>query len=344
MALWLFRAGRTGEYERKFLIDRRIYLTWDGLKVDLTSFDDKQILCDYLLNDYGAEKLARARNWASQTWPIAHDMKVGDWVVLPSKLKSAIHIGEVTGEYTYDPNQDDPFFHYREVRWFATDIPRTNFDQDILYSLGAFMTVCRIQRNDAEDRIKAMQANNWEKSSVSVPGRALALQADGNEESIDLEQFAIDEIAKHIIRKFKGHGMAYIVEAILKAKGYTTYRSPEGADKGVDILASPGTLGFGSPRICVQVKTTDATIDRPTLDQLIGTMHNFKADFGLLVSWSGFKSTVDREIPNQFFNVRLWDQKSIITELLNEYENLEDDIKTEIPLKKIWVMALPEEE
>ena len=35
MALWLVRAGRHGEYEKKFLDENRIYLTWDGLSHDL---------------------------------------------------------------------------------------------------------------------------------------------------------------------------------------------------------------------------------------------------------------------------------------------------------------------
>ncbi|GAB7386944.1 hypothetical protein BSNK01_07800 [Bacillaceae bacterium] len=88
----------------------------------------------------------------------------------------------------------------------------------------------------------------------------------------DLEQYANDQIARYIIRKFKGHGMARLIEAVLKAEGFSTFRSPEGPDKGVDILAAPGSLGFGSPKICVQVKTSDSPVDRPTLDQLIGTM------------------------------------------------------------------------
>jgi len=36
------------------------------------------------------------------------------------------------------------------------------------------------------------------------------------------------------------------VEAVLKAQGYTTYLSPEDPDKGIDILAAPSGLGFGS--------------------------------------------------------------------------------------------------
>ncbi|EPR14070.1 restriction endonuclease [Ruminiclostridium papyrosolvens] len=341
MAIWLFRAGSSGEYENKFLEDNRVYLTWEELKLDLTKFKSKKDLYNYLLEDYGAEIPGRARNWASQIWPIAHEIKIGDWIVLPSKMKASVHIGEITGEYVFDKKQEDPYFHYRAVRWFATDIPRVNFDQDILYSFGAFMTVCRISRNDAENRIREMGKNKWMPKEGMEINRIQDVEDELSQDGIDFEQYAMDHIAKHLMRKFKGHGMARIVEAILKAKGYVTYRSPEGPDKGVDILASQGPLGFGSPKLCIQVKTTDAQVDRPILDQLVGTMHNYKADHGLLVSWSGFKSSVYKEIPSQFFNVRLWDQKEIINELLENYEKLDDEIKAEIPLKRIWTLTFP---
>lgn len=340
MALWLFRAGKNGEYESKFLNEKRIYLTWDELNIDLRNFKERSNLIEYLMNDYEVEKLGRARNWASQIMPIASEMKKGDWIVLPSKHKSAIHIGEIIGDYEYHPNNNNPYYHSRDVNWFATDIPRTNFDQDLLYSFGAFMTVCRISRNDAEERIKTMHRNNWLSSSSKVQ---MNMDSQGSQEDtenlFDIEEYANDAIAKYIIRKFKGHGMARIIDAILRAKGFTTYISPEGPDKGVDILAAPGSLGFGTPKICVQVKTSDTPVDRPTLDQLIGTMHNHKASHGLLVSWGGFKSSVDKEIASQFFNVRLWDQKAIINELLESYDSLDADIKAEIPLKRAWILA-----
>ena len=92
-------------------------------------------------------------NWASQVWPFAHEMKKGEIVVLPSKIKPVIHFGKITGDYEFLPNNDNPYYHAHQVDWFACDILRTAFDQDILYSFGAFMTICRIKQ---EDRIKAV--------------------------------------------------------------------------------------------------------------------------------------------------------------------------------------------
>lgn len=128
------------------------------------------------------------------------------------------------------------------------------------------MTVCRIHKNNAEKRIKQMADNDW---NVKPKTGAETIEEIGEESKIDLEEYILDQISEKIIQRFKGPKMEELIDEILKAKGFTTYRSPEGADHGVDLLASPGTLGFGSPKICVQVKTETNPIDRPTLDQLI---------------------------------------------------------------------------
>ena len=337
MSIWLFRAGSNGEYESKFLNDNRVYLTWDDLDVDLNNFKQKEDLYKFLEDKYSLEKEKTAINWASQIYPIAHRMEKGDWVVLPSKINRTIHFGKIVGEYKYDEKLGSPYYHYRDVEWFALDIPRDRFDQDILYSLGAFMTVCKIHKNNAEERIKSMAKNNWNKSNKAI----IPIPDESDDEVVpDLEEFIFDRISEYIIQKFKGHKMEILIEEILKAKGFTTYRSPEGADNGVDILASSGTLGFGSPKICVQVKTSDSPIDRPTMDQLIGTMSNFNADYGLLISWNGFKTSVTKEIPKQFFKLRLWDSKKIIEQIFENYEKLSEDIKAEIPLKRIWMLNI----
>ena len=338
MAIWLVRAGANGEFEQSFFNDNRVYITWDNLSKSLQSFSKRDELINYLSSIYPEVGNKALINYASQLWPFAHDMKKDDWVVTPSKFSPTIHIGKITGDYVNDPSQPNPYYHWRDVDWFAKDIPRAAFDQDILYSFGAFMTICRITRNNAEARIKKLAENGWKSMNVDT---TLKEAIEDDEVEYDIEINAIDELSRYIIRKYKGHGMARVVNSILKASGYMTYLSPAGPDGGMDILASKGQLGFEQPKICVQVKSSDDPVDRPVLDQLIGVMQNFGADHGLLVSWSGFKSSVVKAIPNQFFRVRLWDQTDIIRELISHYDMLDDEIKAEIPLKKIWVLNLP---
>ena len=51
-------------------------------------------------------------------------------------------------------------------------------------------------------------------------------------------------------------------------------------------------------------------------------MQNVYADQGLLMSLGGFKSSVRKEAPTQFFRLRLWDQDDLIRELLAHYDKL----------------------
>lgn len=341
MALWLVRAGRHGEHESHFFAENKLFVTWGGLNHDLSKLQSRDDLQAVLTQIYPNAPKGKIRNNSGQLWPFAHVMNSGDWVIVPYKGKPAVNIGEIAGPYVFDADANDPYFHSRAVKWIAQDIPRSNFDQDILYSIGAFMTICRIERNNAEQRVRAMQKNGWKAAGHLA---SIAIASDSSEPPDvfhDLEQVGRDAICKLIIARFKGHGMARLVEAILKVKGYTTYLSPEGPDKGVDILASPDSLGFGSPRICVQVKSGDSPVDLPTLNQLIGTMQNVHADKGLFVSWGGFKSSIDREEATQFFRVRLWDQRDLVDQILQHYDQLDDEIRSELPLKRIWTVAEP---
>jgi restriction system protein len=263
-------------------------------------------------------------------------MKPDDLVVVPSKKSPELHFGVIKSDARFDVGAEPDYRHYREVTWLR-DVPRSAMDKDILYSLGAIMTICEISRNDAEARIRRMLQLPAPKAAPATASPDAAREEAAA--PIDYEQLARDEIAALIIRRFKGHGLERLVEAILKAQGYVTHHSAAGADRGIDILAGSGDLGFGSPKICVQVKSEQTPIDRPTLDQLLGAMQAVGADQGLLVSWSGFKSTVDRETPRHFFKVRLWDQKALLDQLFQHYDRLDETTRAEIPLKRIWTVV-----
>jgi restriction system protein len=353
MSLWLIRAGRHGEFESKFLEENRVYVTWTDLELNLQKHDSREDLMKGLVELYKESKRNTVRNWAGQLWPFAHAMQPGDWIVLPSKTQQAIYIGEITGDYHFEPKGPNPFYHWRSVKWIGEAIPRHRFGQDLLHSFGAFLTICQIQRNDAEARIKAMKASGWKddpgKKGILTKSKAKTATDDDDsdpdpeEDQIDLEQEGLDRIATLIQAKFSGHDLTRLVEGILQAQGYTTYRSPEGADGGVDILAGMGALGFGTPQLCVEVKSQEGPIDRPTVDKLLGAMSKFNAPQGLFVSWGGYKSNVQKELAQSFFKVRLWTRKDLLEALFAHYDKLDEDLKAELPLKRIWTVAAQEE-
>jgi restriction system protein len=196
------------------------------------------------------------------------------------------------------------------------------------------------------ERIKTMRDNGWKPESIKeiIKQDVILSEDDDATGGSNLEELALDQIAKLITARFKGHGLTRLVEAILKAQGYTTYKSPEGADGGADILAGTGPLGFGSPRLCVEVKSESGPIDRSAVDKLLGAVTKFGAQEGLFVSWGGFKSNVQKEMAPSFFKVRLWTQYDLLEQLFSHYDKLDEDIKAELPLKHIWTVAAQDEE
>lgn len=332
MTLWMVRAGRHGEREQEALEKGFVAIGWDELP-DLSKSNSKEELAILYRRLYPNAKKMTVANEVGQLWRFVDSIKTGDLVVLPLKHRSAIAVGKVESEYEYHKDAGDGLHHIRRVRWIKTEIPRSEFDQDLLYSFGAFMTVCQIERNNAEERVNAI-----------LKGRQIPKdQQEAQTPELDIEQAAKDQLLKYIDQKFKGHELARLVEAVIQAQGYITSRSTPGPDGGVDILAGAGQMGFDNPRICVQVKSSSSPVDVSTFRNLVGTMQKFKADQGLLVSWGGFNSKVIEESRLSFFSVRLWDSGDLLSEILGHFEKLPDSLKAELPLKRIWALVQEEE-
>ena len=137
MTLWLVRAGSRGENESLALSENVVVIGWNELG-DLSTVRDKDELLERLEQVYPDAKSKTLLNWRSQIWPFFAEMKIGDLVALPLKQRPAIAFGEVTGNYQYRPDFPDGARHTRPVRWIK-EVPRSQIDQDLLYSFGAFM-------------------------------------------------------------------------------------------------------------------------------------------------------------------------------------------------------------
>lgn len=322
--LWLVRAGRHGEDEAWVLEQGRI----QGGYPEVPSLSDVQTTADLdrILQGTYPEAKAKARiNWRGQLWALTHRMNVDDLVVVPLKTRPSVAVGKIRGPYIY--RADEPIArrrHTREVAWLG-EWPRTAFDQDLLYSFGAFMNVCQIQRNEAERRVRRL-----------VEGAGQSVMA--SEPAVDWEAMSAGQIQSHIAQHVKGHDLARLVAAILESHGYKARVSPPGADGGVDVLAGSGPLGFDPPRLAVQVKSGTDPTDLTVLHQLQGAMGNVGAQQGLLVSLGGFRRSVLSATHTHFFSVRLWDAQGLLNELALCYPHLGEEWRRRIPLKRLWVL------
>lgn len=341
MATWMVRAGRTSANE-DYILEHGYCVIGFSEVGDLSAKPSREQIAEKL-RALGHTNENAVNTHSRQIYTFVHKIKPSDTVAVPLRSTAAIALGEVIGDYEYDPSQPEGRRHRRRVKWIREAVPRSAFGQDLLYSLGAFLTVCRIQRNDADKRIHAIM------SGQPDPGRGERLTpgstAQGEDETsesdtiqaLSLERYGRDRIASIISSQFAGHNLTDLVNAILEAQGYHTIVSPAGPDGGVDILAGAPPLGFGSPRICVQVKTGEA--DAPMLQGLHGAMQTHNATHGLFVAWGGFKRTVRTQERQTFFQVRLWDSDVLISELIEVYPQLPASIREAIPLTQVWTIV-----
>lgn len=337
MTLWLVRAGRYGEREQ-FAIERNLaVIGWEEVP-DLSKLITRDELTEILPNIYPDEQKKTLINWESQLWAFSKSIQIGELVAMPLKHRAIIKFGYVTGDYIYEPTNPTGFKHTRAVKW-KYEIPRNQIDQDLLYSFGSAMTVCKIYRNDAENRIKALLSGKPIALGKPVPDSDSEV-----DELVNLEQLARDQITDTITQTFKGHKLAHLTAAVLHAQGYKLRISPEGPDGGVDIIAGKGPLGFESPRLVVQVKSGDSPVNIKTFRELNGVITAFGAESGLIVAWGGFQGQVDKESARQYFKIRLWDADDLVQMIQENYHNLPEDIQTELPLKKIWILIPQGEE
>jgi restriction system protein len=172
MTLWLVRSGKYGEQEALALDKGLAVVGWDELP-DLSSLKTREDLYAALAAAFPDEKGKTLCNWESQLWPFAHIMATGDTVVMPLKTRAAVAVGRVAGPYSFRTDIGDAR-HTRPVEW-VKEIPRSAFAQDLLYSFGSFMTVCRVQRNEAEARVTA--ALNG-KSDPALSGKPITTNGD----------------------------------------------------------------------------------------------------------------------------------------------------------------------
>ena len=328
MTFWLVRAGKHGEQENGAIKNNVITIGWDELP-DLSKIDSRDELKTTYNEFYGGNSKRHVAQVVGQILKFVKEISKGDLVALPLKTAPGIRIGKVTGDYQFKEIQDD-IKHIRGVEWYETVFPRSAFDQDILNSLGAFLTVGEVHAHNAEERVQKML-------SGQIPSGNKDEEIDATDDDYDLERRARDEIITVLGTKFKNHNLSRLINAILIAKGYTTKQSPPGADGGVDILAGSGKLGFESPKICVQVKSSEKAIDVTVVRELDGVVKSFNADYGLLVAWGGLTGSAIKESIQKFFSIRLWSQEDIVDEIIKNYENIDSSIKAELPLKSIFL-------
>lgn len=345
MTAWAIRAGKYGEHEQWCLDEGRAGGAWNEVG-DLSSCqtrDDVRAVLDQVMPE--ASEGLRNNN-ASQLWGLLQ-IQPGDLIILPLKTTKTLAIGTCTKGYEY--LSQAPQKHAITVDWQRTDIARSAVKDDLLYTLGAFLTVFKPSRNNAEARLRALLEQGTDPGSLGLesakPASAAASAGQGLDDMDVTDPIIVptlevirDRVRTYISENVKSHALTNLVADILRARGFVCEVSEPGPDQGVDILAGSGPLGLDSPTLIVEVKSEETQVGGPVVRGLQGAMLSNRSDQGLLVAWGGINSNAKRDIQSERLTMRVWDADDILDQLFDVYHKLPDETRRQIPLKQAWVL------
>lgn len=343
---WVIRSGRHGERDQWALDNGVSGGGWRELP-DLTSCTTKESIAAIVNATFPTAKPGRVHIFVGQLWALRSRIQPGDLLVMPLKTTKQIAMGRVTSGYTYLGDESEPDRrHVVHVDWLRTDLPRTSVKQDLLFTLGSAMSIFAPSKNDAVNRLEHLlihgidpgQGHGGGLTVVSDLTEDAGADVDSPELAADIEQVAADQITSRIAEDFAGHELATLVTAILATEGFQCLQSPPGPDGGIDISAGRGPLGMDSPRLLVQVKS-GGQVGAPVVTQLHGVMTTHGADQGLLVAWGGLSKPARDAMKNHQLRVRVWEAADVVDAVLRTYDQLPDDIRTRLPLKRVWMLV-----
>ena len=341
-AVWVVRTGKHGERDSWALENSLDGGGWDEVP-DLTQCTSREEVLSIVQSVYGTEKPGAIPNYTGQLWSLRGRIAPGDLIVLPLKTTSQLAFGRVTSGYEYLNSESDPTRrHVVRVTWLRTDVARTAVKQDLLFILGAFLTVFQPTSNDAAWRLEQVAETGSDpgaRPDVTPPASAAEPVSEGDataDSLFDLEEYARARVQTLIQEIYSGHDLARLVEAVLAADGFRCERKPPGADGGVDILAGRGPLGLDSPKVVVQVKSDTQAVGDPVVQTLQGAITRFSADQALLVAWGGVTRQAGKFLETTKFTIRVWGANELMDAVFRTYPILPESIKAELPLRQIW--------
>jgi restriction system protein len=252
----------------------------------------------------------------------AFEVRIGDYVVFPSKHNRMINLGVITSDYFFDASEEQ-YPNKREVKWLKS-ISRESFSQGALYEVGSALTFFTV-KNYADEFLGALDKNFISKPMEDENLEQIAITAESILETT--KDFVIKELSKRL----KGYELEEFIANLLNAMGYKTALSKKGGDSGKDIIAYKDEL---PPRILVQVKSVDGNITESTLQSLKGAMS--EGDYGLFVTLSNYTKNAKAYLDKQPI-IKAISGSELVDLILKYYDGLDKKYQSILPLKKVYI-------
>ncbi len=326
--MWIVRCDG-GQLAEAFIDQQMVALGWRDVG-SLKGIDARDKIIARVKEVWPEYKPMKAVIAGSQLNKLANVMKIGDRVMTYDPSKRIYHIGKIAGEYEFCPAEDERKVHRRKVKWEG-QVDRDSLSVPTKNSLGSTLSVFELSPAAVSEIDAVLKGIPFK-----TPEAENTLEADVDTKNLleDLKAKATEFIKDKVVA-LDWEEMQELVAGILRAMGYKTRISPQGADRGKDIVASPDGLGLEQPRIVVEVKhRPNQQMGSQEIRSFLGGRH--KDDKGLYVSTGGFSKDAKYEADRASIPLTLMDIGDLVELIIEYYEKMDMDTRSLLPLTKIF--------
>lgn len=320
--MYMIRSGRGNYLFDDFRDLGLVAIGWNDLGdlIRVGSLEDIKEILALTYPDYKEQTIYMN---AGQINRFIKDIKIGDSVVTYNSSERLYLIGKIVSDYYFKP--DFIYHHARNVEWIGT-VPRDILSTSTKNSLGSIATIFEIS-GEAKKELESGLKTPLEKVAVIDAEKDLDFIKE------DFEAKA-KEFIKDRILSLDWYQMQELVAAVIRALGFKTRISPQGADRGKDIFASPDGLGLEEPRILVEVKHREGSIGAPAVRSFLGGFR--PGNKGIYVSTGGFTKDAKYEAERANFPITLIDADYLVDLIISNYDNFDMDGCSLVPLRKLY--------
>jgi restriction system protein len=324
--MWMVRAASGGHLADEFKAKGIVAIGWNDIG-NLKNFKEKKEVISAVREEWPEWPAGRVMNSASQLVRFRDELKIDDRVITYDSSQRIYHVGTIRGGYMHNAEMVPPFENVREVEWQGI-VDRDKLSLATRNSLGSTLTLFLVPEFAATE-VEAVLAGQ-------SPAKSESEEVETEEEKGVLDRYRLEafEIIKDRVNRLDWEEMQELVAGLLRAMGYKTRISPQGPDRGFDILASPDGFGFESPRIIVEVKHRNQAMGSQEIRSFLGGRH--KDDKGLYVSTGGFTKDARYEAERANIPVMLMDIDDLVKAIFRSYESMDIEAQKLVPLKKLY--------
>ena len=324
--MWMVRSPG-GEYASELLEKGLIGIGWGEAGPELPAAKSPEDFYTIVREHWPEYKHQQVINAGRQLYKFFREIKIGDKTMTYDSSRRIYHIGSVISSAESHPELVAHLSNFRRVKW-EHQVERDRLSLAARNSLGSTLTLFR-PSDETVDEIEKL---------IAIPtGTAIISEIEIAETEDPFANALANsrELIKDKLLKLTWQEMQSVVAGLLRAMGYKTKVSPDGPDRGKDIIASPDGLGLEQPRIFVEVKHRKGAMGAPEIRTFIGG-RDHQNDRCLYVSTGGFSTEAKYEAERAKVPLTLIDSDDLVELLIEYYEATDTELRTLVPLRKTY--------